>query len=74
MKTDIYFLSYVAQLFLEREMFQTSFVEKIKTHILCLVAFYLENRVTYKIVLEKFCRSEQATDDNMAREQHMLGT
>ena len=74
MKTDIQFWSYLAQLFLEREMFQTNFVEKIKTHILCLVAFYLENRVTDKIIMEKYCRSEQATDDNMARAQHMLGT
>jgi hypothetical protein len=35
MKTDIDFLSYLAQLFLEWETFRTNVVEKIKTHILC---------------------------------------
>ena len=40
MKTDIHFLSYLAQLFLEWEMFQTKVVEKIKTHILCSVTFF----------------------------------
>jgi hypothetical protein len=39
MKTNIHFLSYLAQLFLEREMFQTNVAEKIKTHILCSVTF-----------------------------------
>ena len=32
MKTNIHFVSYLFQFFLEREMFQTKFVEKIKTH------------------------------------------
>ena len=31
MKTNIYFWSYLAQFFLEREMFQTKIIEKIKT-------------------------------------------
>ena len=34
MKTNILFLSYLAQFFLEWEMFQTKVVEKIKTHVL----------------------------------------
>ena len=34
MKTDIHFLSYLAQFFLELEMFETKVVEKLKTHIL----------------------------------------
>jgi len=34
MQTDIYFLSYLAQFFLEWEMFQTKVVQKIKTHVL----------------------------------------
>jgi hypothetical protein len=34
------FLSYLTYFFLELEMFQTNFVEKIKTHILCLVIFF----------------------------------
>jgi len=40
MKTDVRFWSYLAQLFLEWEMFQTKVVEKIKTHILCSVTFF----------------------------------
>jgi hypothetical protein len=32
-------------------MFQTEFVEKIKTHILCSVTFFfLENRAVYEIM------------------------
>jgi len=34
MKTNIHFLSYLAEFFLEREKFQTKVVQKIKTHIL----------------------------------------
>jgi hypothetical protein len=41
MKTNINFLSYRAHLLLERERFRTGVVEKIKTHILCLVTFFL---------------------------------
>jgi hypothetical protein len=33
MKSDIYFLSYLAQFFLEWEMFKKTFVQEIKTHI-----------------------------------------
>jgi len=39
MNSDIYMLSYLAQFFVEWEMFQTKFVEKIKAHILCSVTF-----------------------------------
>jgi len=34
MKTNIYFSSYLAQYFLEWEMFQKKVVEKIKTHFM----------------------------------------
>jgi hypothetical protein len=37
MQTARQFLLYLAHFFLEWEMFQINFVEKIKTHILCLV-------------------------------------
>jgi hypothetical protein len=33
MRTNIHFLSYPAQFFLEWEMFQTNAVDKIKTHL-----------------------------------------
>jgi len=31
-------------------MFQTKVVEKIKTHILCSVFFFFENRALYEIM------------------------
>jgi hypothetical protein len=34
------FLSYIAQLFLEREMSQAKVIEKIKTHILSSITFF----------------------------------
>jgi len=35
MKTDTHFLLYLSQFVLERELFQTKAVQKIKTHISC---------------------------------------
>jgi hypothetical protein len=35
MKINIYFLLYIAQFLLEKQMFRTTAVEKIKTQILC---------------------------------------
>ena len=42
-------LSYLVQLFLEWEMFQTKVIEIIKTHILSSINFF-ENRVVYEIM------------------------
>jgi hypothetical protein len=51
MKTDIHFLSYVAQFFLEREMFQGKFVEKIEAHFVCSISFFsFQNRAVYEIL------------------------
>jgi len=44
MKTCVDFLTYHAEFFLEWEMFQTKFVEKIKTHILYSVNVFLKSR------------------------------
>jgi len=41
MKTCVRFWSYLIQLFLEWQIFQTKAVEKNETHILCLVTFFL---------------------------------
>ena len=41
MKTSVRFGSYHDQFFLEREMFQTKVVEKIKTYILYTITFFL---------------------------------
>jgi hypothetical protein len=68
MKTNIYFLSNLANLFLELQKFLRNLVEKIKTCILCSVTFFYENRVVY----EKYYRAGQATGDNMAHAHCML--
>ena len=68
------FLSYLAQFFLEWEMFQTQVVEKIKTHILYLIAFFRKSCLLWDNV-EKYCRrAGQTTDDNTAQEHCMLDT
>jgi hypothetical protein len=41
MKIDIHIVSHLAQLFLEREIFQTKFVEKIIKHILRSIYTYI---------------------------------
>jgi len=42
-------LSYLAQFFVEREMFQTKVTEKIKTHILTFIKFFF-NPAIYAIM------------------------
>jgi hypothetical protein len=44
MKTSRNILSYLAQFFLECEMFQTKVVKEIKTHILYSVTFFFQKR------------------------------
>ena len=48
MKTNLNFLSYLAQFFLHWELFQTKVVEKVKTHILYSATF-LENSTVCEI-------------------------
>jgi hypothetical protein len=60
MKTNIHFLSYLAQFFLECEIFQTKFVEEIETHILCSVT--LKKSLLFLDNVEKYSRPGQATD------------
>jgi hypothetical protein len=73
MKTDIHFLSYLAQFFLEWEMFQTKVAQKLKTHILCSVTFFRKSCRLWDNV-GKFCRGGQATDGNMAHAHWVLDT
>jgi len=40
MKASVHLRSYLAHLFLGREMFQTEVVEKLETHILCAITIY----------------------------------
>jgi len=53
MQTNILFLSYLAQFFLEWEMFQTKLVEKIKTHFL-IGNFFFETRAFYEKMWKNF--------------------
>jgi len=72
MKTYIRILPFIAQFFLEWEMFRTNFVEKVEKHFMFNGNFFsFENRAFGKIVWEKYCRSGQATDDNMASARRM---
>ena len=74
MKTNIYFWSYLAHFFLEWEMFQTKFVEEIKTHILCSITFFFQKSCRFWDNVEKYCRAGQATEDNMAHAYCILDT
>jgi len=76
MKTSVHFFkSYLFQLFLERETFQTNVVQKIKTHILRAVTSP-PPRKPYRLWdnVEKYCREGQATDENTAHAHCMLDT
>jgi hypothetical protein len=70
MKTKILFSFYVAQFFLEREMFQSKVVQKIRTHILCSITFSIKSCRLLDNV--KKCTAGQATDDNMPHAHCML--
>jgi len=60
MKTDIHFWSYLAQFFLEWEMFQTKVVEKIKPHILYSVTFFQKSCRLWDNVVQ-FCSVGEVT-------------
>jgi hypothetical protein len=71
MKTDVDFLSYLAEFFLQWEMFPVYFVQKIKTHILSSITFFRKSCRLWENV-EKYCRVEQASNYNMAHAHCML--
>jgi hypothetical protein len=48
-------------------MFQKRGTEKIKTHILCSVNLFPENRAVYDKTWKNIVEWGQATDDNMAQ-------
>jgi len=74
MKTNTYFLPYLAQFFLEWEMLQTKAVQTIKTYISCSVHFFFSKIVPFmRQCGKKYCsRAGQATDINMAQAHCML--
>ena len=73
MQTNMHFWSYLAQFFLEWEMFQTKVVEKIKTHIFCSVTVFRKSCRLWEYV-EKYRRAEQITDDNRVHAHCTLDT
>jgi hypothetical protein len=52
-------------------MFQTKVVEKIKTHILCLVTFF-ENRAVYEIMWKNTVEPDRPIGDNVAHAHCIL--
>ena len=47
-------------------MFQSNFVDEIKTHILCSIIFSFQNRTAFEVNGE-YCTASQATDNNVIR-------
>jgi hypothetical protein len=68
-KTCVHLWRYLAQSFLEWEMFQTKVVEKIKPHVLCSITPPPSPRKECCLWdnVEKYCRAGQATDGNIIR-------
>ena len=71
MKTSIHFLSYLAEFFLEWEMFRTKVVEKIKTHFMFSNVFEKSCHLWDNV--EK-CVAGQAAYDKMVYAHRMLDT
>jgi len=67
------FLLYLAQFFLEGEIFETEVVKKIKKRILHSVTF-CPTLVAFMNNVEKYSRSGEATDDNTEHAHCVLGT
>jgi hypothetical protein len=64
MKNYAHLWQYLAEFFLEWEMFLTKVVDKIKSHILCAITSYRKSCGLWDNV-EKFGTARQATDDNI---------
>jgi hypothetical protein len=68
MKTYVHFWNYLAQFFLEWEMFQTKVAEKNKTlFYVQYLFFFSENRAVYEIMWKEYGTAGQSTDDNIIR-------
>jgi hypothetical protein len=62
MKTYVHL--YLAEFFLDWDIFQIKVVDKIKTHILCSINFFRKSCRSWDNA-EKYGRARQATDDNI---------
>ena len=47
-------------------MFKTKFVEKTKTHVI-INNFFFQKSYNFLVNVEEYCRTRQATDDDIAR-------
>jgi hypothetical protein len=64
MKVFLLLWQYLAEFFIQREMFQIKVVEKIKLHILCSVPFFNQKSCCLWEV-KKYGGAREATDGNM---------
>jgi hypothetical protein len=53
-------------------MFQTKFVEKIKTPILCSITFFQKSSCLWDKVKKKYGKAGEAMDDNMLNAHYLL--
>ena len=67
------FFIYLAQFFLEWEIFRTKVVNKIKTHILRSITFLLKS-CCIRHNVGKFCSARQVINDNIVQAHCMLDT
>jgi hypothetical protein len=74
MNTSIHILSYLAHFFLEWKILQTVVVDKIKTHILCSVMFFLSKIVLFVRKCGKNIVEWVRPQDNMAYANCVLDT
>ena len=72
LQTDMHLLSYLAQFFLEWEMFQAKVVEKIKTHF--VFSNFFRKFCHFQNNMKKYCTVGQEIDDNMTHAHCMLDT
>ena len=67
MKTFLNLWQYLTEFFLEWEMFQIKFVEKIKKHILCSVTFFRKSLRLWDNVEKRGGAREAANDVTVLR-------
>lgn len=66
MNDPLYVHLYLAELFLESEIFRTKAVENIKAHILRIITFH-ENRAVCEIMWKNVVQPTQAIDNEILR-------
>jgi hypothetical protein len=69
MNTSVYLRKYLAQFFLEWEIFQTKVAENIKAHILCSITFFRKSCSLWDNV-EKYGTARHVADGSIVRRMH----